>query len=223
MNCDTCNTLLAICLAGDMEDQPPPAVRAHLEACSGCRRDWQVNRRLSRALHDTLPPAVPAGFSQRVLTNVYAADQRRHRRSAAIWAIAATFVLGIGVGLGIQRLAPENAGYLVNNGGIILRSDADTTVRLAFNAGNTIRDVRFTVSLPQGIEIEGHPGERRVSWLGELKKGRNLLNLRVIAHAGARGILVADLRHGSSEKTFRVPLQSAQHESLWHRLRRTLT
>ena len=100
MNCDTCNALLEICVAGDPEDRPPPAVRAHLNACSGCRRDWQVNRCLSKALYDSPPPAVPTGFSQRVLTNVYAADQRRHWRTAAIWAIAATFVLGVGLGLG---------------------------------------------------------------------------------------------------------------------------
>ena len=223
MNCDTCQALLETRLAEGLDKPTPAAVQAHLDNCSGCRRGWQLDLRVYRTLYDNPPPAVPAGFPQRTFAHVYAAERRRHWQIVTTWALTATLVLGIGIGIGLQRLVPGNTGYVVNHGEVILRGDADTTVQLAFNAGNAIRNVRFTVSLPQGVEIEGHPGEHRISWLGELKKGRNLLDLHVMAHAGAHGVLTADLRHGDSEKTFRVPLRSTQPESLWHRLRRTLT
>jgi len=110
----------------------------------------------------------------------------------------------------------------VQGGKLILQSERPTTVGVAFDAGSRLKNVRFTIDLPAGMQVVGQPSMRHLSWMGELHKGQNLLKLPVIAHAGTDGLLTAELSQGSDHRTFNVsvlaeaplPLESR----LWHGL-----
>jgi hypothetical protein len=78
------------------------------------------------------------------------------------------------------------------------------TVNLLFTSRTPVDDVRFTVDLPAGIEVNGKPDVRRISWSSPLAAGDNLLPLDLVARAGGGGQLAARLQHGSSHKTFVV-------------------
>jgi len=78
------------------------------------------------------------------------------------------------------------------------------TVNLLFTSRAQLEDVRFTVDLPPGIEVNGKAGVRRISWSSPLTAGNNLLPLTLVARAGNGGQLAAQLQHGGSHKTFVV-------------------
>lgn len=77
-------------------------------------------------------------------------------------------------------------------------------VNLLFTSLTRVDSVRFTVDLPEGIELNDRAGVRRVEWSSPLAAGNNLLPLELVARAGRGGQLAARLQHGSSQKTFVV-------------------
>ena len=78
------------------------------------------------------------------------------------------------------------------------------TVNLVFTSRTQLDDVRFTVDLPAGIEVNDRAGVRRISWSAPLAAGNNLLPLTLVARAGGGGQLAAVLQYGGSHKTFVV-------------------
>ena len=62
----------------------------------------------------------------------------------------------------------------------------------------------MTVVLPEGVEVDGFPGQREIVWMTSLKEGRNVLPLTLLATSPVGGELLATLRHENDDKTFRV-------------------
>ena len=61
-----------------------------------------------------------------------------------------------------------------------------------------------TVLLPPGLELEGFEGREEIRWSTSLKRGKNVLPLKVIAHDARGGELLARLDHQDRHKTFKV-------------------
>jgi len=80
------------------------------------------------------------------------------------------------------------------------------SINLVFDSTATLNDVEFTVDLPVGIELQDHPGQRRVVGRAELAGGHNALPLTLVAREGSGGQLAARLRFGGDQKTFVVDL-----------------
>ena len=62
----------------------------------------------------------------------------------------------------------------------------------------------MTVTLPDGIEIDGFAGQREITWRTSLKAGNNVLPLTLIATSPAGGELLAVLQHEEDDKIFRL-------------------
>lgn len=213
MNCKFCQRLLDSCPAGE----PPAPLRAHLATCMVCRRYWRRQQQVRKTLASFPAPVPPPDFAQRVLRATFTGIQHRRRRTLAAWGLAASLVLTLGISLGVARFGTPNPGYRVSGDELLLPSDTATTVQLAFDAGDTLHHVQFTLALPEGVEVPGYPQARHLRWQGELRKGRNLIRLPMIAHAGTHGALVAHLHHGASERTFRLLLSSVPRDPFWRR------
>ena len=84
------------------------------------------------------------------------------------------------------------------------------TINLVFGSRTPVRDVDFTVDLPEGVELTTHPGERRVEFRGELVGGDNALPLTLVARAGEGGQLAARLRQRDEQKVFVVDISVAE-------------
>jgi hypothetical protein len=62
----------------------------------------------------------------------------------------------------------------------------------------------LTVTLPEGIELAGFPGQREITWETSLVEGRNLLPLELVALTAAGGEVLARLEHDNRGRTFRL-------------------
>lgn len=210
-------------------DQPTAELRQHLAHCAACRKAWDVGQAATATLKALAVPPVPAGFAERVLTNAYRQAERMdsRQRASRSWgfALAATFLLGLGIGLVFAwNAGSQPDGYrTLADGTLVLAPGDRTVVRIALDADHPIGDVDFMIDLPAGMELEGHPGERQVAWHGELKQGRNMLGLPLIAQAGASGELTTELRHDAKDSVFKLRLVAATGPTWWVRLRRWAT
>ncbi len=78
------------------------------------------------------------------------------------------------------------------------------TVNLVFASASDLVDASFTVSLPDGVFLQGFEGQQEITWLTSLSEGRNVLPLKLIATTPAGGELLATLRHEDDDKVFRL-------------------
>ena len=95
------------------------------------------------------------------------------------------------------RRAPETPAVTLTIG-------ETRTINLVFGARLGIDDVEFTVDLPPGIELEAHPGQRRVTGQAALAGGDNALALTLVARSGGGGQLAARLKRRDEQKVFVV-------------------
>lgn len=225
MDCKAVNQHLDTNAFGELTAE----LREHLARCATCRKSWSLGRAVVDTLGVLPVPPIPAGFAERVLANAYRQAERVNdpRRRAQGWglALAATFLLGIGFGIALMWNAGGHADSYrtLADGTLVLTPGNTTTVRIALDAERAIGNVDFVIDVPAGMEIEGHPGERQVAWSGELKQGRNVLGLSLIAQAGANGVLTTELHHDTHDSVFKMRVMAAREPGWWGRLRQMLT
>lgn len=218
-----CNRL-HIYLDSEPLGTPPAEVLEHLFQCASCRRTWALDHEARKILRTLPEPPVPPAFAERVLAFTRRnGEQRRRHRAAKSWglALAATLLLGIGIGITLQWAAPTG-GYQLRTGTILVPADTTTVVRIALDAAHPLHNVGFIVNVPQGMQLRGHPGERQVAWSGELAQGRNVLNLRLVARPGAAGTLETALHYAGKDNIFKVQIVAIEDETLRGVVRRLL-
>lgn len=222
MNCEILKQLLDV-PAAEIPDATLADAQIHLETCRACNKAWRMKRLLSAALKASPAPVLSEAAAHRILARVFTADtQRRHRRAVMSIGIAAVLVLGLVLGFTLNRFLAPVPDYVMRGDKLILQSERPTTVGVAFDAGSTLKDVRFTIDLPEGLQVAGQPGVHHLTWVGELHKGKNLLKLPVIARAGTDGLLTAELSQGTDHRTFNVSVRAEAPlplgSRLWHGL-----
>jgi hypothetical protein len=80
------------------------------------------------------------------------------------------------------------------------------TVNLVFSSSEALESATLTVSLPDGVELAGFPGQSEISWETSLNEGRNFLPLTLIALTPVGGELLARLEHEDRDRVFRLQL-----------------
>lgn len=88
--------------------------------------------------------------------------------------------------------------------GVTMTLEEPRTINLVFAAAESMDGATLTVSLPDGIEMSGFPGQREITWQTSLDAGKNLLPLRLIATSPMGGEVLATLRHDDRGRTFRL-------------------
>jgi hypothetical protein len=115
-------------------------------------------------------------------------------------AIAAGLVLWMLGGMFLK--APEIAGPAMPS--IVMTLEEPRTINLVFSSATALANATMTVILPQGVEVMGFAGQREITWMTSLTKGKNILPLTLIATSPKGGELMATLRHDGDDRTFRV-------------------
>ncbi len=163
-------------------------------------------RELLELLQDYPVPEAEAGFYDRALLRAVHKGSRRHRNR---W-ILAGFGSAVAAGLAIWVITamlmttPQLPDAEPTIPGVTIAMEQEHTVRLVFASAEALDSATLTVSLPDGIELAGFPGQREITWETSLKEGRNLLPLTLIALTPAGGELLARLEHKDRNRTFRL-------------------
>jgi hypothetical protein len=163
-------------------------------------------RELLELLQDYPVPEAEAGFYDRAVVRAVHKGSRRQRNR---WMLAG-FGSAIAAGLAIWVITamlmttPQLPDAEPTIPGVTIAMEQEHTVRLVFASAEALDSATLTVSLPDGIELAGFPGQREITWETSLQEGRNLLPLTLIALTPAGGELLARLEHKDRNRTFRL-------------------
>lgn len=168
--------------------------------------DTRTDRELQALLEDYAVPEPEAGFYDRALARAMHTGSRRQRNRwlAAGFgsAVAAGFALWLMAGLFFA--APQLPEADAPVPGVTMALEKPRTINLVFSSARPLDTAMLTVSLPEGLELAGFPGQREITWKTSLDAGKNVLPLTLVALTPAGGELLARLEHADRNRTFRV-------------------
>jgi hypothetical protein len=157
-------------------------------------------------LTDYRMPEAATGFYDQALVRATHEGSRRQRNrwlmtgfgsaiaaTIAIWAISSMLLR-----------TPDLPSPDATIPGVSIALEQPRTVNLVFASATSLDSATLTVSLPDGIELDGFPGQREITWETSLNKGKNLLPLTLVALSPAGGELLARLEHDDRDRTFRL-------------------
>ncbi|MDH5456162.1 MAG: hypothetical protein OEY37_08820, partial [Gammaproteobacteria bacterium] len=91
--------------------------------------------------------------------------------------------------------------------GIIMTLEEPRTVNLMFASAAALDRATLTVTLPEGVELAGFPGQREIAWQTSLVEGKNYLPLKLVALTPGGGVVLARLEHEERDRTFRLRIE----------------
>ncbi len=157
-------------------------------------------------LQDFPGPTGTARFYDQALVRATHEGTRRQRRRWMLTgfgaAIAATVAVWLISGLLLSSPQLPDAGAQIP--GVTVALETPRTVNLVFASATALDAATLTVTLPDGIELSGFPGQREITWETSLKEGKNLLPLTLVAVKPTGGELLARLEHEDRNRTFRL-------------------
>lgn len=201
MNCNDAQVHLDDYLDGYLSAEQQQAIRQHLRLCRQCSDALDQVRELRTRLQALPVPKPSAGFYARALTKANQPVRPRWRQHALAASVLA-LTLSLGIALGHLSDKPFSEVHAVE-----LALNQPQTVNLVFNSPQAFERTHFAMELPQGVELVGYPRQHKLDWEGELKAGRNLLALPVVAHNGRGGEIIARIQHGNVTKVFKLQLE----------------
>jgi len=157
-------------------------------------------------LKDYPMPAADAGLYDQALVRATHEGSRRQRNKwmltgfgAAVAATIAAWMIG-----GMLLNDPQLPGADPAIPGVTIALAEPRTVNLVFASESALDSATLTVSLPEGVELDGFPGQREITWETSLSEGKNLLPLTLVALTPTGGVLLARLEHDDRDRTFRL-------------------
>ena len=166
----------------------------------------QDDPQIRALLKDYPMPQADAGFYDQAFARATLISSRRQRRQWLMAGFGSAVAAGLAVWLiGAQFMtAPQIPDVDSTIPGVTIVLEEPRTVNLLFSSATSLDSATLTVSLPDGIELAGFPGQREISWETSLKEGRNLLPLKLIALTPVGGELLARLEHDNRSRVFRL-------------------
>jgi len=157
-------------------------------------------------LKDYPMPAAGAGFFDQALVRATHEGSRRQRNRWMLTgfgtAIAATIAAWMIGGMLLTNPQLPEADSAIP--GVTMTLEAPHTVNLVFASATALEAATLTVTLPDGIELDGFPGQREITWETSLNEGKNFLPLTLVALTPTGGELLARLEHDDRDRTFRL-------------------
>ena len=155
-------------------------------------------REVLELLQDYPAPAADGGFYERALLRATHEGSRRQRNRWMMTGFGSA-VHWNGAPLPTQLPDAESAIP-----GVTIALAEPRTINLMFASRTALDSATLTVTLPDGIELDGFPGQREITWETSLSEGKNLLPLELVALTPAGGEVLARLEHDNRGRTFRL-------------------
>ena len=167
------------------------------------------DKALQALLKDYPAPAAPESFYDQALARATHEGARRQRNRRVMTGLGASLAAGIALWFigGFFMTAPDAPIADPGIPGVTMTLEEPRTVNLVFASETTLDSAYLTVTLPEGIELSGFPGQREIAWQTSLKEGRNLLPLKLVAVSPIGGEVLARLEHNNRNRTFRLRIE----------------
>jgi len=163
----------------------------------------EQDQKVLELLEDHPMPVADAGFYDQALVRATHKGSRRQRMRWLLTGFGAATV-AIWVVAGTLLSTPELPDPVAAIPGVTIAMEEPRTINLVFSSAAPLDAATLTVSLPEGIELQGFPGQREITWETSLNEGKNRLPLTLIAISRAGGALLARLEHDNRDRTFRL-------------------
>ena len=157
-------------------------------------------------LKDYPMPEAAAGFFDQALVRATHEGSRRQRNRWLMTGFGSAVAAGLVLWMigGFLLTTPDLPVPDATIPGITMTLEEPRTVNLVFASAEALDAATLTVTLPEGIEMSGFPGQREITWQTSLNAGKNLLPLKLIATSPLGGEVYATLRHDDRGRTFRL-------------------
>jgi hypothetical protein len=164
------------------------------------------DQEIQALLKDYPMPQATATFYDRALARATHEGTRRQRKRWVMAGFASAVAAGLAFWLigGFFLATPILPDADPGIPGITMTLEEPRTVNLMFASATALDAAMLTVTLPDGIELAGFPGQREITWQTSLSKGKNLLPLELIAVSPGGGEVLARLEHKDRDRTFRL-------------------
>jgi hypothetical protein len=196
MDCNGLNQRLDDYLDGLLNPEERAAIDNHAYVCTACRALLTRETRLQQTLRALPAPEPQEKFFDDAIGRAIAHQRRRWHMPGI--ALAASILLVFAAHLWLK----PGTTSIQDIPGLAITLNQVQEINLVFESEHAMQNARFTIQLPEGIELTGYPHQREVSWEGGLAQGKNLLVLPVEAHSGHGGNLVAFVTHTGKKKDF---------------------
>ncbi len=172
-------------------------------------KDMMQEQELLELLKDYPVPQAQAGFYDQALVQAAHQGTRRQRNRWMLTGFGSAIAAGFAIWVITATLmtTPQVPDVDPTIPGVTVMLEEEHTVRLMFASAMALDSATLTVSLPEGIELAGFPGQREITWETSLEEGKNLLPLTLIALTPAGGELLARLEHNDRSQTFRLRVE----------------
>lgn len=164
---------------------------------------------LQALLKDYPVPDASKAFYDQALARATHEGFRRQRKRWVMTGFGSAVAAGIALWFvgGFFLNTPDIPATQPGIPGVTMTLEEPRTVNLVFASATALDSAVLTVTLPDGIELAGFPGQREISWQTSLNEGKNLLPLELIAVSPIGGEILARLEHRDRNRTFRLRIE----------------
>lgn len=150
-----------------------------------------------------------AGFYDRALARALHEGAQRQRNRWLMTGFASAVAAGLVLWLvaGTFLTTPNLPLPDTSIPGIVMALEEPRTVNLMFASATALDRATLTVTLPEGVELAGFPGQREIAWQTSLVEGKNYLPLKLVALTPAGGVVLARLEHEERDRTFQLRIE----------------
>lgn len=216
MKCQQVKLHIEQFLDGELAVLRRDAVIDHVKNCVSCRAALENEKMLRQQLKNLPAKKINPTFMKKAMKRAHNSHKSvRHHfmpgftaavtASLAIWFLTTTTVMQTAI------VTPsENENFPL----IAMTVHETRTVNMMLNSPDDFNAVNFSLSLPDGFEISGYPGKKKLDWKVDIKKGSNTLALPLVALATGEGELVASIAYVNKFKSFRLRVSSEKTNPL---------
>jgi len=206
MPCEHINEKLDDYMDGTLDETDVAVLQSHTESCEYCRQALKSAQRLRSLLKECPVPMPDAAYFDRALAKATRVSTNHQRNRWIITGFGGALAAGLIAWIigGMLLKTPGLPDSDASIPGVAMTLEVPRTVNLVFSSATELDGAVLTVSLPQGVEIEGFAGQREITWVTSLKAGKNILPLTLIATTSHGGDLLARLEHDDRDRTFRI-------------------
>jgi hypothetical protein len=188
-------------------------LQRHLASCPRCSSYDRQMQSVVACLKGLSGPAGNDLKSERVEQLIERAYHRYRIAARGRQALAATLVAGFIGGIlfwaAVSHIRVETSYPVISHTQtIFLPTEGIKNISLAIDSDRAVSAVTFTIELPAGVELDGYPGQSRLSWQGQLQAGLNRLTLPLITRDQVHaGVLKARIEYDGGGQELNLPLR----------------